>query len=75
MIVTAGGAYCYRLTDTSTLLGGRQITYECAGASLLRQPEPDAAGVDDRPAPDRSLEALLHRRHQVRLVVNQHACR
>jgi hypothetical protein len=35
VIVTAGGDYCYRLTGTSAIIAGKQVTYECAGASSL----------------------------------------
>ncbi len=35
VIVTAGGAYCYRITGASALRAGKELTYECAGASSL----------------------------------------
>ena len=35
VIVSGGGAYCYRVTGTTTLMAGRALTYECAGASAL----------------------------------------
>jgi hypothetical protein len=35
VIVTAGGATCYRVTGTSAVEAGRELTYECAGASAL----------------------------------------
>lgn len=35
VIVTAGGAYCYRLTGTTGIVAGKTVTYECAGASSL----------------------------------------
>jgi hypothetical protein len=35
VIVTAGGAFCYRATGTTMSLLHSKITYECAGASLL----------------------------------------
>jgi hypothetical protein len=34
-IVTAGGAYCYRVTGATDERLGRALTYECAGASAL----------------------------------------
>jgi hypothetical protein len=35
VIVTAGGAYCYRVTGTTAVAAGRRLTYECAGAAAL----------------------------------------
>ncbi len=35
VIVTAGGAYCYRVTGATDDKAGKQLTYECAGASAL----------------------------------------
>jgi hypothetical protein len=34
-VLTANGAYCYRATGTPTHIGGKTITYQCAGAALL----------------------------------------
>jgi hypothetical protein len=34
-IVTAGGAYCYRVTGATNAVAGRALTYECAGSSAL----------------------------------------
>lgn len=44
VIVTAGGAYCYRVTGATGPAAGRTVTYECAGASVL-------AGSPDRTRP------------------------
>jgi hypothetical protein len=35
VIVTAGGAYCYRMTGARDIAAGRALTYECAGAAAL----------------------------------------
>lgn len=35
VIVTAGGAYCYRVTGTTAVEAGKALTYQCAGASAL----------------------------------------
>lgn len=35
VIVTTGGAYCYRVTGATDERAGRALTYECAGASAL----------------------------------------
>jgi hypothetical protein len=44
VIVTAGGAYCYRLTGTTGIVAGKTITYSCAGAASL-------AGIPNRTKP------------------------
>jgi hypothetical protein len=44
VIVTGGGAYCYRVTGATDLRAGRPLTYTCAGASAL-------AGRPDRTRP------------------------
>jgi hypothetical protein len=43
-IVTAGGAYCYRVTGATNTVAGRALTYECAGSSEL-------AGLPNRRRP------------------------
>ena len=35
VIVTAAGAYCYRLAGTGAVLAGKPTSYQCAGAALL----------------------------------------
>ena len=44
VIVTAGGAYCYRLTGALDRRAGRALTYQCAGAAEL-------AGLPNRTRP------------------------
>lgn len=44
VIVTSGGAYCYRVTGATDMKLGRPLTYVCAGSSAI-------AGSPDRTRP------------------------